>query len=488
MALTYAELAHSVAELDAALVGGRLENAWQVGSASVVLAVHAPGTKSNVLICADPRFARAHVLGERPGGEGEVGAFARSVRQVLRGRAVCSAELAENDRIVELTFGRSEEPAGRLVAELGGRACNVFLVGPTGHVVVSLKPAGKSARALKPGSLYERPTPPGPGVLSAEDRFAQAVASGEAASYGEAIERFYAAAEAEEAVRSLRSALAAHLKTLRKKAERLLENLAADRGREGEPERLRLMGELLKLHLGEIPLRERLVTLRNDFAPDSPDVDVLLLPSLSPRENMERYFQRYKKSLAAREAVSARAAATRQRLAAMDAASTAVQAAATLEELEALAEEWRIRRPAGEPRRREAVRPKSHYQFTSADGLVILVGRSGAGNDEVTFHMAHGNDLWLHAEGYRGPHVVVRVPPGKTVPKETLLDAATLAVHFGELRRAGGGPVLYCQRKYVTKPRRAVPGQALCTQGKTLHITVERSRLDRLMGGGERIG
>jgi len=547
MSLTYAELAHSVAEV-AALVRGRLENVWQVGSASVVLAIHTPGAKSHVLLCAEPRFARIHLLREGPGESGEAGPFARAVRQAVRGRSLGAVRLAEDDRIVEFAFGRPEEPAGRLIAELTGRACNVILVGPTGHVVAALKPARKSggvrspafrrsspsqagqaptsrpedqeqgtpegsiptppeggttypscesgfrksanaprksARDLRPGAPYERPAPPAPALLSTEDRFADAVASGAAASYGEAIERLYAAGEAEEAVRTLRSALAAHLKTLRKKAERLLGNLEADRDREREPDRLRLIGELLKLHLGQIPLRESLVTLRNDFAPGSPDIEVELLPRLSPRENMERYFQRYKRSLASREAVGARAATARARLAAIDAASTAAQAATTLEELGALAEEWGIRRPAAEPRRREAGQSKSYFQFTSADGLAILVGRSAAGNDELTFGVAHGNDLWLHAEGYRGPHVVVRVPEGKSVPKETLLDAATLAVHFGELRRAGGGPVLYGLRKYVTKPRRAAPGKVLCTQGKTLRITVERSRLDRLMHGPE---
>jgi predicted ribosome quality control (RQC) complex YloA/Tae2 family protein len=72
------------------------------------------------------------------------------------------------------------------------------------------------------------------------------------------------------------------------------------------------------------------------------------------------------------------------------------------------------------------------------------------------------------------------VPKGKAVPQETLLDAATLAVRFSQLREAAGGPVVYCARHHVTKPRGAKPGQVLYSQSKTLHVTVERSRVDRL--------
>ena len=74
------------------------------------------------------------------------------------------------------------------------------------------------------------------------------------------------------------------------------------------------------------------------------------------------------------------------------------------------------------------------------------------------------------------------MPLGSPVPKETLLDAATLAVHFSQLRKAGGGPVAYCACKHVVKPRGAQPGGALYSQNKLLHVDVEPARLSRLFG------
>ncbi len=44
------------------------------------------------------------------------------------------------------------------------------------------------------------------------------------------------------------------------------------------------------------------------------------------------------------------------------------------------------------------------------NGWEILVGKSAAGNDHLTMKIARPDDLWLHAEGMPGSHVLVRNP------------------------------------------------------------------------------
>jgi len=314
------------------------------------------------------------------------------------------------------------------------------------------------------------------GSPRAADRFA------DAASPSEAIEKLYAQAALEEQARVLRATLAAQIRSARKRTERLLDNLGRDTATQDDADHLRLCGELLKFHLGQIAPRQRSITLPNLFEPGAPDVTIPLQPNLSARANMERYFRRFKRLTEARRQNEARLAAAHARVEDLGTKAIAVQAAVELAELEAIAADLGVRK-AGEPRRR-APRASGPHRFLSADGLEILVGRSAAENDQITFRVARGNDLWLHVEGYTGSHVIVRVPRDKTAPKETLLDAATLAVQFSQLRKAGAGPVAYCARKHVQKPRGSGPGQVLYSQSKTLHITVEKGRLGRLMGGG----
>jgi predicted ribosome quality control (RQC) complex YloA/Tae2 family protein len=123
----------------------------------------------------------------------------------------------------------------------------------------------------------------------------------------------------------------------------------------------------------------------------------------------------------------------------------------------------------------------------SADGLEILVGRNAKGNDELTRKIARGNDWFLHVSGRPGSHVIVRALPGKTVPLETLLDAAHLALYYSLSQKDRSGPGLtaaadvhYTPVKYVRKPKGLEPGRVLLATHKTLRVRLEAGRLERL--------
>jgi predicted ribosome quality control (RQC) complex YloA/Tae2 family protein len=478
MSLSMVELQHVLDEAAPLVEGGRLENIWDWGVNGFVLTFYAQREKRHLGVSVDPRLARLHLVEARPEGTGTVSPFVRTMRQSLRGRGLVAVRQAESDRIVTLDFGRPDEVAGRLVLELTGRASNAYLVGGTGRIVAALRKTGKAARELRPGARYVPPLPAAESDAWHRDRFGNRVAAGEAESYNAAVAAFYGRLEADERLRGLRQSIGSRLRAARKRTARLVDNLEADVARAEDAERLRTCGELLKMHLHEIPPRATVLRVPNVFEPEAPTVDIPLQADLDARGNMQRYFRRYKKLSAATEQGAARLAAARAELEGIEERLDLLDAAETVDDLETLAAELEQGRPAR--RRRPKVGPA---RFTSHDGLEILVGRTQAENDEVTFRIGRGNDLWVHVEGYTGSHVVVRVPKGKTVPRESLLDAANLAVHFSQLRRAGGGPVAYCACKHVTKPRGAGAGQVLYTQSKTLHVTVERSRMDRLMGG-----
>jgi predicted ribosome quality control (RQC) complex YloA/Tae2 family protein len=120
-------------------------------------------------------------------------------------------------------------------------------------------------------------------------------------------------------------------------------------------------------------------------------------------------------------------------------------------------------------------------RFVSADGLEILVGGDARENDHLTFRIARGSDLWLHAREAAGAHVVVRLPRGKSAPLETLLDAASLAAHFSRMRDAEKVDVLYVEAKLVRKTRGAPAGLVLVAGGKTIRVARDAARRERLL-------
>ena len=163
-------------------------------------------------------------------------------------------------------------------------------------------------------------------------------------------------------------------------------------------------------------------------------------PALAPRDNMERYYRRYRRIAESAARVAARAAEVR----AWPRSERSSPSSRPPRSRRCRA--WRGRRAGSAPARgrrpprRRGDEPRPPYRsFRSLAGLPILVGRGAAQNDALTLRVARGNDLWLHARGLAGAHVVVRLEKGRAPDQETLLDAAHLAVHFSDARGAAAG-------------------------------------------------
>ena len=85
--------------------------------------------------------------------------------------------------------------------------------------------------------------------------------------------------------------------------------------------------------------------------------------------------------------------------------------------------------------------------------------------------MAAQNDIWFHAHGYPGSHVILRREGRKEEPSaQTLKEAAGLAAYWSKGRTAKKVPVVYTLAKYVTKPKGSPPGLALLKREKTLMV------------------
>jgi predicted ribosome quality control (RQC) complex YloA/Tae2 family protein len=136
------------------------------------------------------------------------------------------------------------------------------------------------------------------------------------------------------------------------------------------------------------------------------------------------------------------------------------------------------------PRRRAKQEPAPPYRlFMGADGSTILVGRGAAHNDELTLHVARPRDLWLHAKGMPGAHVIVRLAKGATCTSETLVDAAHLAAHFSDARDETIVEIQYVQRRYVRKPRGSAPGAVVVDREKVIVLRKQDAVLRRLLDG-----
>ncbi|CAN5806839.1 hypothetical protein BH23GEM9_BH23GEM9_25160 [soil metagenome] len=106
------------------------------------------------------------------------------------------------------------------------------------------------------------------------------------------------------------------------------------------------------------------------------------------------------------------------------------------------------------------------------EGHEVLVGRNARDNEELTFRVARPRDLWLHAAGHAGSHVVIRVPDsGEDVPRGVIERAAAWAAWHSKARNARGKvDVHVCRAADIRKPRGAPPGTVELRRFDTVRV------------------
>lgn len=261
---------------------------------------------------------------------------------------------------------------------------------------------------------------------------------------------------------------------LRKRLTTMIERCDAERAsleaaqrRAADAERLRIAGDAIYANLAAIEPRADAFV-----GPDGFRVD--LDPTLTAKENAASYFRRFKKAksglprIALRLGVLARNRVFWESLlwelerAAAD--GPAALAAVTDEAAEA------IGRRHGPPKRAKP-RPAMSRTIELPGGAIAHVGRSPKDNERVTFSVGAPTDLWFHARGIPGAHVILKTRDPRDIPtEEQIIAAAALAAGRSRASGAAKVDVDYTQRKHVRRQGGGRPGLVWYTDFKTVLV------------------
>lgn len=110
-------------------------------------------------------------------------------------------------------------------------------------------------------------------------------------------------------------------------------------------------------------------------------------------------------------------------------------------------------------------------------GFTVYLGKNNAQNDTVTFKLACGRDIWMHAKLYHGAHAVI-ITNGKEVPSSILSRVASFAAYFSAARSSAAADVDYTRR--VNVKRLGKPGLVTYTDYKTIHVKPEEPKNDKI--------
>jgi predicted ribosome quality control (RQC) complex YloA/Tae2 family protein len=463
--LTATEIGLVVGELRGTIEGCRVRKVFQTDPHTVSLDL---GRTGFLVISIHPKASRIH-LSSAIEKWGKTPPFGQLLRKHLNGRVITGVEQLRGDRVVCLDFA---DGRNRLIAELMGGYGNLWLLEEEGKVLGALRPrAGR--REAHVGADYEPPPPPKPTSRSEKRRFdaARGSMSGQIdAHYRDVVDKLFIA--------DRKRVLSQQLKRVSKKANRRIRQadsrLASAKGRLEHKK----WADLILANLSTIKRGDTVAAVEDLFA-DGSIIEIPLDSKVGGAQNAERYYHSHRRASRTVETEERRKAELSALLARVETELEEIDEM-DLEAVEEACSRWVVpakRKP--QPRARQK-RRASFREYESATGKTILVGRSASENHDLTFHIARGRDLWLHATEVAGPHVIVRLHKEEPIDQESLLDAATLAVHFSALTHPVSGEVVYAARKHV-RPVKGAVGKVTVAKPKKLFVRIEQGRLNRLL-------
>ena len=573
-------------ELNAGLVGERIQKIYQPGRSELLLVCEGSGRGARRLIMsADPVYPRIHLTKDETPAPAEPSDFCLSLRNHLLGARISGISAGQRERVVQISLEKSGPGSAvrwyALMAEIMGRWSNIVLVNAqSGEITDSIRqvsetqsrerPLARNARyrlppeqkkihpdnidkaqfiqmisgELIPGEKFSEYGPGeisrwlvrsfagvSPGVASEiAARAAQAAGTGWSALWHvfsavlgdlrdgkirpavlldsrgapeglsplepqtvslerrrffktmhEAADFFFRGSIPPSDFAGRKAAAARELGRHSVRVTRTLKAIGRDIDNSRGSDLARLKGEILLENLDRVEEKTSLYRADHVGGP----IEIALDPRYSTSENAQRYFRRYKKMQRQAVVAGQRKKAMEEELSFLGDLSFDLDEAEAVEDLAAIREalaqggfeakagpEKKKKHPRKGRRQIEACRrSRSWRRFQAAQGWQIFLGKSALGNDALLREIGRSGDLWFHAQGVPGSHVILRIPnedAAEAAPDEAIRQAAVLAAYHSRGRGNTRQNVDYLPFRRLRRPRRSRPGQVIFTGQNTI--------------------
>ncbi|TAN61313.1 fibronectin-binding domain-containing protein [bacterium] len=474
-------LKNVIDELNALFIGAIVSKVHQPDERTIVLKLFNGAKGAYLLISTHPQFSSLHITEddfENPQTPKRFCAYLRS--RITNGR-VTAFRVLTGQRIALIELKKridGTEDVFTLVAELTGKSANIILVDSvdgSGVVLDSLRyfKPDESLRPVMPGLTFT-PLP-----MTSLSSVGELPDKDPAISWNGFASALYSGALHIETDGAFKRRLGRVLSDTKKRLNRKAANLNADKIKAVEEAGYARFGDMLIRNLSQMKKGGKEVSL-DDWTKAPPEkVKITLDPKYSPRENAERYFKMAKKAKTALEIISSRSAETEREIGYVDELTyewETVGSRDDLKELEAtLINEGYMKRATPALSKNRGVtgdkRAEPVRRLASSEGFELLCGKSGVGNDLIVRRLAVPEDIWLHAHGVPGSHVLIKTAGrAKQMTMKTITESAAVAAYYSQARGANKVEVIYTEARNVKKPKGARPGMVIVSEYKTLVV------------------
>lgn len=289
-------------------------------------------------------------------------------------------------------------------------------------------------------------------------------------SLSQAIEGLTQSKDIEERHREKAKHLYQAIKKYRSRNEKKLEKANQKLSECDKMDEYKKLGELITSNLYKLKKGDTSLQCVDYYDAEMKEITIKLNPQYSPSKIAQDYFKKYNKLKRTLDIIVKQIEQTEEDLKYID---TIEQ---TLSNCSLSADLFQIEQELfglGAIKKMKSKLPKSVkegspivYEF---DGFVIAVGKNNYQNDKLTFKTANGGDIWLHALGYHGSHVII-FASGTTPPDNVINFAAEIAAFYSGGSKADKVPVDYTYKKFVKRNPNGKLGMVTYTNQKTAYV------------------
>lgn len=482
MSVTASEISRVIAELEEALPGAFLNKIVRSGPEDWVFVFRAGGAKLPLLVSLSSASGRIHLTSHTPEAEMERGHFTDMLKKHILGARLASIAQIAGDRVVMMTFDTAHGLRS-VAAEIMGSRGNMYVMDEHGSVMSA---ALDRKSRLSTGQAYA--PPPAPAGRDFTPSQAVGASPGGDFAFNRQMEKKFESTAKAERLAKFKSAALAPLRAEMKKSAKRGRDLALEKEGLLRHSGCKRLGDILSANFALLKKGALSIKAPDVYSADDATVEISLDPAKGPVENIQRYYKLYRKFEKGIPRIDVEIEALEKRVKELS------EKIAVIEKMEEMAEALKASTPtaqarqrgAGKNKKEEKGRPKFARRFISTDGIEIIVGRTDRENEEITFKVANGRDLWLHARDYPGSHVVARLPKNAEPSQTTLRECAMLAIHYSKAAKSGKGEVTYSRAKDVTKPKGAPPGKVYVRGAKVMQVKVEPEKIKEMKERAER--
>ncbi|MBN2426153.1 MAG: DUF814 domain-containing protein [Calditrichaceae bacterium] len=235
-----------------------------------------------------------------------------------------------------------------------------------------------------------------------------------------------------------------------------------------------LKGNLLLTNIHNIKPGQSQVILKNIFSDTGENITIKLNPAKSIAENANRYFNKFKNMGKLKESYLIRKNTLQNDINELAALKSEFESARTIKSLQKIYNKLELKNLIQEDSgqlNKDDSKAIVFKKYLIEERWPLFIGKNGKNNDQLTFNFAKPWDLWFHAQGVPGSHVIIHLNNKNDQPSKSVIEkAASIAAFNSKYKNSSHVPVVYTLVRYVSRIRKAAPGTVKIQHEKVIFV------------------